>query len=146
MIGRRLLVLGSVLGQVTQALGQPAPAAGGGRTPLLAPGKKSLFQRIITRPGATLTPGPGPEGAHPIQGFAVYYVYRREGGDAGWLEVGSAADGRTQGWVPAAKAIDWRHTMIGAFTNPAGRQPVLFMDSAENARRREPGNCCGCGT
>ena len=135
MIGRRLLVFGAVLGRAVRAVGQPAQPAGNGRTPLLVPGKKSLYQRVITRPGATLAPGPGVEGARHIPGFAVYYVYRREGGDSGWLEVGSAADGRTQGWVPATKAIDWRHTMIGAFTNPAGRQPVLFMDSATAARR-----------
>jgi len=135
MIGRRLLVLGTVLGRVAPAIAQPAPPAGNGRTPLLVPGKKSLYQRVITRPGATMTSGPGTENAQPIPAFAVYYVYRREGGDSAWIEVGSAADGRTQGWVPAAKTIDWRHTMIGAFTNPAGRQPVLFMDSATDARR-----------
>ncbi len=94
----------------------------------------SLFQRVITRPGAVLAAGPAPERTQPIPGFTVYYVYRRKGGDSGWLEVGSAADGRTQGWVPAAKAIDWRHTLIGAFTNPAGRDPVLFMGSEADAR------------
>ena len=135
MIGRRLLLLAGLLARAVPAVGQPAPPPGNGRTPLLVAGKKSLYQRVITRPGASLAPGPGPDHAQPIPGFAVYYVYRREGGDNGWLEVGSAADGRTQGWVPAAKAIDWRHAMIGAFTNPAGREPVLFMDSEDAARQ-----------
>ena len=91
MIGRRLLVLGTVFGRVAPAVAQPAPPAGNGRTPLLMPGKKSLYQRIITRPGAVLVPQPGLQGGQPLPGFAVYYVYRREGGGEG-RSAGVAAD------------------------------------------------------
>lgn len=112
----------------------PAWAQAPARQPMPVPGKASLFQRVITRPGASLSPGPSATGAKPIPGFSVFYVYARQGGDDGWMEVGAASDGRTVGWLPAAKAIDWKHTMIAAFTNPAPRKPVLFLDS-ERAER-----------
>lgn len=113
---------------------RPAWADDSGRQPLLMPGKTSLFQRVIAHPGATLSPGPGAAGAKPIPGFSVFYVYTRQGGNAGWIEVGAAADGRIQGWMPTAKAIDWKHTMVAAFTNPAPRKPVLFLDSERSER------------
>ena len=103
------------------------------RTPLLIEGKQSLYQRVIARPGATLSAGPDGTGTQPVPGFTVYYVYARQGGDAGRIEVGRTA-GRSEGWLPAAKAIDWKHTMVAAFTNPAGRQPVLFLRSERDQR------------
>lgn len=118
---------------------QPAESPPGGRVPLLIPGKTSLYQRVIVRPGATVQPQPGalPAGAtaKPVPGFTVLYVYGRQGGEGdGWVEVGRAADGRTEGWIPAAKAIPWQHTMVGAFANPAGRGRVLFLDTEANER------------
>ena len=125
----------------------PIAAQAQQREPLLIPGKKSLFQRVITRPGAVLSASPGaateppagqqsgPQAGQAIPGFAVFYVYARQGGETGWIEVGKTAAGRTEGWIPAAKAIDWKHTMIGAFTNPAGRQPVLFLNNEQAARQ-----------
>lgn len=112
------------------AFAQAPPA----RAPLLIAGKQSLYQRVIARPGATLSAQPDGQNARPVPGFTVYYVYARQGGDAGYIEVGRTADGRPEGWLPAAKAIDWRHTMVAAFTNPAGRQPVLFLRSERDQR------------
>lgn len=103
------------------------------RTPLLIEGKQSLFQRVIARPGATLSAGPDGANARPVPGFTVYYVYARPPGGAR-IEVGRTADGRPEGWLPADKAIDWKHTMVAAFTNPAGRQPVLFLRSERDQR------------
>jgi hypothetical protein len=113
------------------AFAQVAP-----RTPLLIEGKQSLFQRVIARPGATLSPRPDGQGAHPVPGFTVYYVYARPpgGGDAARIEVGRTADGRPEGWLEGAKAIEWKHAMVAAFTNPAGRQPVLFLRSERDER------------
>ena len=98
------------------------------------PGKTSLFQRVIARPGAAVSPGPAASGAQPVPGFTVFYVYARQGGDAGWIEVGAGADGRTAGWMPAAKAIDWKHTMVASFTNPGVRKPVLFLANERDER------------
>ena len=112
------------------AFAQAAP-----RTPLLIEGKQSLFQRVIARPGATLSPRPDGQGARPVPGFTVYYVYTRPpGGDATRIEVGRTADGRPEGWLEGAKAIEWKHAMIAAFTSPAGRQPVLFLRTEREER------------
>ena len=94
------------------------------------PGKQSLFQRVITRPGAELAPRPG-AAARPVPGFSVFYVYGRQGAA---IEVGEAADGRIAGFIQADKAIDWRHTMIAAFTNPAGRERAMFLRDEATAR------------
>lgn len=109
------------------AAAQPA------RAPLLIEGKQSLYQRVITRPGATLSAQPDGQNARPVPGFSVFYVYARPAGGAR-IEVGRTADGHAEGWLPADKAIDWKHTMVAEFTNPAGRQPVLFLRSEINER------------
>jgi len=112
------------------ACAQAAP-----RTPLLIEGKQSLYQRVIARPGATLSQRPDGQGARPVPGFTVYYVYTRPpGGDAARIEVGRTADGHPEGWLEGAKAIEWKHAMVAAFTSPAGRQPVLFLRSERDER------------
>ena len=103
------------------------------RTPLLIEGKQSLYQRVIARPGATLSPRADGRDARPVPGFTVFYVYARPT-PAGLIEVGRTADGRAEGWLPADKAIEWKHAMIASFTNPAGRQPVLFLQSERDQR------------
>ncbi len=100
--------------------------------PLLMPGKKTLFQRVITRPGAELSPLPDGKDATPIPGFQAFYIYARHGDD--WVRLGRDAHGDIAGWVPAARTIAWQHTMIGAFTNPAGRNRALFLDNGTDAR------------
>lgn len=124
-----LLAPGLVRAQTPPA----APTSGAPSTPaapLIMPGKKSLFQRVIARPGATLSPQPSAGGAQPVPGFTVFYVYARR--DDGWIEVGRSASGRIDGWLPTDEAIDWKHAMVGAFTNPAGRQRVLFLRTADD--------------
>ena len=104
------------------------------RRPLLIEGTTSLYQRVITRPGAVLSPRPEAAG-RAIPGFSVFYVYGRSGeGEGAWLEVGEGAEGRVAGFIRAAQTIPWRHTMIAAFTNPAGRDPVLFFRDGEMVR------------
>jgi len=125
MTPRRLFLLGSV------ALPAAALAQGGPRRPLLIPGKTTLFQRVILRPGATLHARPGAPQGRPLPGFSVMHVYERRDG---WLEIGREADGRTEGWVREERAIDWRHAMVGAFTNPAGRQRAMFLRDAATLR------------
>jgi len=127
MTPRLLAVLMALLPALAWAQGAP-------RTPLLIEGKQSLYQRVIARPGATLSPQPDGQNAHPVPGFTVYYVYARPPGDAARIEVGRTADGRSEGWLQAGKAIEWKHAMVAAFTSPAGRQPVLFLKSERDER------------
>jgi hypothetical protein len=39
------------------------------------------------------------------------------------------------GWIPAERAIDWKQTLVAAFTNPAGRERAMFLRDEETARR-----------
>jgi hypothetical protein len=110
----------------------PLAAEAQPRQPLLIEGTTTLHQRVITRPGAELAPRPGEaQRARPVPGFSVYYVYARRDG---WIEVGESAQGRTEGWIREAAAIPWRHTMVLAFTNPAGRERAMFLRDAETVR------------
>jgi hypothetical protein len=106
------------------------------RQPLLMEGRTALFQRVILRPGARLAERPDANApAQPTPGFGVFYVYARQGSGAdSWLEIGAAQDGRTQGWVPAERTIDWKQTMVLAFNNPAGRDRAMFFREAETPR------------
>lgn len=106
-------------------LAWPAMAA----EPLLMPGKQTLYQRVLTRPGAALVPQPGATDGTVQTPFSVFYVYdRRTVGGQSWVAVGATAQGTVDGWLPADGVIDWKQTMVLAFTNPAGRARTLFFD------------------
>lgn len=114
------------------------PAVSPSSTPLLMEGKHNLYQKIITRPGVVLSDSPSNQNAKPIEGFKVFYVYKRQKdtqGNEDWLQVGSDTHGHIVGWVPADKVINWAHTMVGAFTNPAGRERSLFMKNEQDEKQ-----------
>ena len=134
ILRRALLVLALSLlctGPFTEVSAQQAA-----RQPLLMEGRTALFQRVILRPGARLAERPDANApSQPTPGFGVFYVYARQGSGAdGWLEIGAAQDGRTQGWVPAERTIDWKQTMVLAFNNPAGRERAMFFREGETPR------------
>lgn len=105
-----------------------APVRAQTRTPLLLPGKKTLYQRVLTRPGAALASAPGAAGGKPIEPFTVFFVYARvEQGGKPWLLVGAGSDGRTQGHVAEADVVPWRHAITLAFATPGNRERVLFF-------------------
>ncbi|MBX9701633.1 MAG: VWA domain-containing protein, partial [Acetobacteraceae bacterium] len=124
-------LIGDVAAQTAPRPGQP-PAA---RMPLTIEGRATLYQRVILRPGAVLAERPDPAArSQPTPGFGVFYVYARQGGADGWIEIGPALDGRAVGWVRAERAIDWRHNLVVAFTNPGGRERAMFFRDAETPR------------
>jgi hypothetical protein len=98
------------------------------KTPLLIEGKKTLYQRVLTRPGAALSPKPGAPAGKPVEAFTAFFVYERvaEAG-AGWLLVGAGSDGRTQGYVKEQDTVPWRHAITLAFATPTNRERVLFF-------------------
>ena len=110
----------------------PTPAGAQERRPLLIEGKRNLYQRVITRPGATMTTEPRQGAGRPVPGFSVHYVYERRDG---FLLVGEGSDGRVAGWIPAERSIDWKQTLVAAFTTPAGRERAMFLRDEETARR-----------
>ena len=94
--------------------------------PLLQQGKKTLFQRVVSHPGAALLAEPKAEGAvvrKSVVPFTVMYVYERKDG---WIQVG-ASTAQPEGWMEAAKATDWNQSLTLLFTPRTGRDPVLFF-------------------
>ena len=102
------------------------------RRPLLVEGKNTVFQRVLTRPGVPRLDAPdgGRTGAYPA--FQPLYVFARDGG---WLEVGGAVALPPAGWVREADVIPWRHNIVAAFANPAGRERQLLFRDLESLER-----------
>jgi serine/threonine-protein kinase PpkA len=76
--------------------------AGEGRRPELMPGKKSLYQRLVSHPGARLYSGSGDSAAlvsDKVKTFTAFYVYGRQGKR---VEVG-VSDSKIDGWLDADK-------------------------------------------
>lgn len=100
--------------------------------PLLQEGKTSLYQRVLTTPGCYLSDSVKGKKVKEVQPFNRYYVYAREGqGADAWLRVGPDSFGKTAGWLPASCAVDWKMQLALAFTNPAGRDRLLFFKERE---------------
>jgi hypothetical protein len=123
-----LLTIALFAGAIGSAAAQPAQ-------PLLMTGKKTLFQRVLTRPGAELVKQPGDAKGTPVPAFSQYYVYERQTGSGGreWLRVGSGSRGRIDGWLAAEATIPWKQQMALVFTNPAGRERVLLFEDRKTA-------------
>ncbi|PQP03519.1 MULTISPECIES: serine/threonine-protein kinase [Pseudomonas] len=99
-----------------------------GQRPLLMAGKKTLFQRVLSKPGAKLAGEPGATPGKALPAFSVLYVYQRKEVDGSpWLRVGAATDGRSDGWLPAEQASDWKQSLVLKFTERSGRAPVMFL-------------------
>ncbi len=107
------------------------------RAPLLQAGKKTLFQRVLTRPGAMLTEQPGGDAGRLVDAFSRFYVYAESERDGErWLEVGVDTKGKISGWLLAGDTVPWLQQMALAFTNPgAARERALFYDSWDVAER-----------
>ncbi|AZE86599.1 Serine/threonine protein kinase PpkA [Pseudomonas orientalis] len=102
--------------------------ADGGQRPLLMAGKKTLFQRVLSKPGAKLSADAGSAPGKALPAFSVLYVYQRKDIDGiPWVRVGAATDGRSDGWLPASQVSDWKQSLVLKFTERSGRAPVMFL-------------------
>ena len=112
--------------------GAPAVLAQG-RAPLLMEDKKTLFERVLTRPGARLAAHIGEATGESVPAFSQYYVYDRKL-QAGreWLEVGANSRGTIDGWISAEATLPWKQQMALAFTNPAGRDRTLLFEKRDD--------------
>ena len=111
------------------------PVAGADR-PLLMAGKHSLYQRVLSVPGARLAGGPGGQADTEAVPFTAYYVYsRREQGGREWLELGTDRHGSRAGWLSGDDCIEWNHGLTAAFRDPAGHDRVLLFRDSDSLRR-----------
>jgi len=76
----------------TPLTGMAAGPVSSGDRPLLMAGKHSLYQRVLSAPGARMASEPGGQARTAVVPFTAYYVYaRREQGGREWLEPGCLA-------------------------------------------------------
>lgn len=122
---------------VAPPVNQPVAAdVDGGQRPLLMPGKKTLFQRVLSKPGASFSSEPGATPGQAVPAFSVLYVYQRKNLDGrSWLRLGAASDGRSAGWLPAEQVSDWKQSLVLKFTERSGRAPVMFVRQASELER-----------
>ena len=118
---RTIWLIASLLATVL-CTGVPADA----RPPLLQEGKKTLYQRVVTHPGAKLFAG-SEQGAavvtDQLKTFTSLYVYGRQNGR---IEVGAASD-KADGWIDEKSATVWPQAITMLLTDRMGRDPVLFF-------------------
>ncbi len=103
---------------------------------MLMPGKQSLYQRVLARPGAVMSKRPKrAAGAKKVVPFTVFYVYAREtAGDTEWIHVGTNSHGHPQGWVPASQLLPWNQALTVAFREPVEQDRVLLFRDRESLK------------
>ena len=113
-----------------------AEAAGGGEEPLLMKGKRELYQRVLSLPGARMATEAGGQGRESVMPFTAFYVYaRRTAGDMEWVEVGTDRHGSRAGWLRGTDSIAWNHGLTAAFRDPAGHDRVLLFRDSDSLRQ-----------
>ncbi len=100
--------------------------------PLLVEGTSTVYQRVLTRPAASLYDAAGGTVTEKIPAFQPYYVFAQQ--DGGWKQVGPSATRAPTGWVRAEEVMDWKQNIVGAFTNGAGRERQLMFETEDNLR------------
>lgn len=119
-----------LLAAATLNLPVPTPAFAQDR-PLLVEGRQTVYQRVLTRPGAAQHVAPDAARTGDYPAFQPLYVYARQGD---WIQVGPSISGAPEAWVPASDVVEWRQNIVGAFTNPAGRQRSILFETEERLR------------
>ncbi|MCB1341140.1 MAG: VWA domain-containing protein [Pseudooceanicola sp.] len=121
----------SVVRVLAVALALAAPLAEAQTRPLLVDGRQTVYQRVLTRPGAPRfeTTGGAPAAVYPA--FQPLYVY---GTEPGWYQVGRSISSGPEGWVRADSVVPWKQNIVAAFTNPAGRQRQVLFDTEQRLR------------
>lgn len=103
-----------------------------GAKPLLMPDKQTIYQRVLTRPGAQLLAQPGDAKGTPQPALSRFYVYERKESDGKqWLLLGADSRGKTDGWMVADVTLPWKQQMTLAFTNPVNRDRTLMFEDRE---------------
>jgi serine/threonine-protein kinase PpkA len=108
---------------------KPEPKPDPGPRPLPRADIPDLPRRVLSLPGGQLhdAPGGGKIGS-PLPAFTIFYVYGEDKGTAGsWLRVGKDAFGKTDGWLAAESAEEWRTMLVMQYAPPGKRRRVLFF-------------------
>lgn len=109
----------------------PLGASAQTQRPLLVEGMSSVYQRVLTRPGAILHSAPNATAIDQLPTFQPLYVYARQ---SGWSQVGPSVSSGATGWVPDAGLVPWKQNIVTAFTSAANRNRQLIFDTEDNLR------------
>lgn len=109
----------------------PAVFAHAQERPLLRDGTTTVFQRVLTRPGATSHVLPAGAAAETYPAFQPLYVFARE---ENWLRVGPSPNQPSTAWVQANQVVEWKQNIVGAFTKTVGRSRQLIFESEDDLR------------
>jgi serine/threonine-protein kinase PpkA len=109
------------------------------RKPLLIPGKRTLYQKVIAHPDTKLYALAG-DSAEVLESwikpFTVFYVYQRASvGGENWLEVGLSSTEGAIGWIKKSKTSEWNQALTLVFTERTGRQQALFFNDLESLQK-----------
>ncbi|WP_282127810.1 vWA domain-containing protein [Roseobacter litoralis] len=99
--------------------------------PLLMEGTNTVFQRVLTRPAATLHSAVDGAVIEQIPAFQPFYVFADQGE---WKQIGPSISKEPTGWVKTDQTVEWKQNIVGAFTNAAGRERQLVFQSQEDLR------------
>lgn len=112
------------------AVAVPVPAQSSER-PLLVDGRKTVYQRVLTRPGALSYPAPAAAATKAFPAFQPLYIYAAQ---PGWFQVGPSISAGPTAWVRADDVVVWKQNIVAAFTNAAGRERQLLFASEAKLR------------
>ena len=124
----KTLFLSALLGL---GLSAGAVVAQDGDRPLLREGRETVYQRVLTRPGATLLDARDGEELRVYPAFQPLYVFAAE---PGWVQVGPSVSAPPEGWVTEDSVVEWKQNIVAAFTNPAGRERQILFESEDRLR------------
>lgn len=125
-VGKYLTAAGGAL-CLALGLGLAEPVMAQER-PLLMEGRKTVYQRVLTRPGASHYDSTADAPTRGYAAFTPLYVYDIK---PGWYKIGPSISGGPKGWVQAGSVVPWKQNIVAAFTNPAGRKrQILFANEA----------------
>jgi serine/threonine-protein kinase PpkA len=133
MITTTARLLGAAVLAFAVAVLAPAGQALAQAKPMLIEGKQTLYQRVLTYPGATVHAQAGDTSGTPVPAMSSYYVYERKAvGGGEWLLVGPADDGTTAGWIDGSKTVAWKQQLGLAFTRTTQRGRTLMFRSQKD--------------
>ena len=136
MVIMKIFLLALVIALTPLAGMAVGPVGNNGDRPLLMAGKHSLYQRVLSVPGARIASEAGGQARTAVVPFTAFYVYaRREHKGREWLELGTDRHGSRAGWLPGTDCIEWNHGLTAAFRDPAGHDRVLLFRDSDSLRR-----------
>ncbi len=131
---RKFRPIGYAWGALLAVIWSAPDIAFSANKPMLMAGKKSLYQRVISRPQAKLhwaADVASAEGAKPVTPFSVFYVYAREGD---WVLVGDDSRGGINGWIKQDQLIEWKQALTVTFKEPVNRNRVLLFKDRDSLK------------